>query len=183
MREHKIVVLGAMGSGKTTLVRAIAGSGASVVDTDVANTDRSASKHATTVAMDYADIALPNGERLRLYGTPGQQRFDFIWPVLLQGARGVLLLVSAAQQDGAGEVGIYLDALERHAPGIAVVVALTQVDLALQQGRAIGEVPAMLAGRALPVLPADARAPDQVLMLLDMLMAEIEAMELCDVRH
>lgn len=77
MREHKVVVLGGMGSGKSTLVRSIAAG--AVVDTDVANSDRlGADKASTTVALDYADIDLPNGERLRLYGTPGQQRFDFL---------------------------------------------------------------------------------------------------------
>ena len=64
MREHKIVVLGGMGSGKSTLVRAIAAG--AVVDTDVPNSDRDgADKASTTVAMDYADIDLPNGDRLR----------------------------------------------------------------------------------------------------------------------
>ena len=73
-REHKIVVLGAMGAGKSTLVRALAGD--RVVDTDVANTDSASDKLSTTVAMDYADIDLPNGDRLRLYGTPGQARLS-----------------------------------------------------------------------------------------------------------
>ena len=68
MREHKVVVLGGMGSGKSTLVRSIAAG--AVIDTDVANSDRvGADKASTTVALDYADIDLPNGERLRLYGT------------------------------------------------------------------------------------------------------------------
>ena len=94
MREHKVVVLGGMGSGKSTLVRSIAAG--AVIDTDVANSDRlGADKASTTVALDYADIDLPNGERLRLYGTPGQQRFDFLWPILLQGARGAVLLLDA----------------------------------------------------------------------------------------
>ena len=64
MREHKVVVLGGMGSGKSTLVRSIAAG--AVIDTDVANSDRiGADKASTTVALDYADIDLPNGERLR----------------------------------------------------------------------------------------------------------------------
>lgn len=182
MREHKIVVLGAMGSGKTTLVRALAGSGAHVVDTDVANSDRAAGKAATTVAMDYADIALPNGDRLRLYGTPGQQRFDFVWPVLLQGARGVLLLANASQPAEGHGLGTYLQALERYAPDIPAVVALTHVDRALELDLPLEAAAVSVGARALPVLPADARAPEQVLLLLDMLMAEIEAMEMCDDR-
>ncbi|HBS61639.1 MAG TPA: GTPase, partial [Stenotrophomonas sp.] len=114
MREHKIVVLGAMGSGKSTLVRAIAAG--AVVDTDVRNSDRvGADKASTTVAMDYADIDLPNGDRLRLYGTPGQQRFDFLWPILLQGASGVVLLLDATDPAAATALGAYLDVLQQHA--------------------------------------------------------------------
>ncbi|RYE99381.1 MAG: hypothetical protein EOO78_14385 [Oxalobacteraceae bacterium] len=94
MREHKIVVLGSMGAGKSTLVRTLAQG--RIVDTDVANTDSASDKLATTVAMDYADLDLPNGDRLRLYGTPGQQRFDFIWPILLQGASGWRVACEAA---------------------------------------------------------------------------------------
>ncbi len=104
MREHKVVVLGGMGSGKSTLVRSIAAG--AVVDTDVANSDRlGADKASTTVALDYADIDLPNGERLRLYGTPGQQRFDFLWPILLQGARGAVLLLDARRAGVVAELG------------------------------------------------------------------------------
>lgn len=102
MIEHKVVILGAMGAGKSTLVRAVAGG--TVIDTDVLNTDASSSKLVTTVAMDYADVSLPNGDRLRLYGTPGQERFSFIWPVLLQGARGVVILADASSPDVAQEM-------------------------------------------------------------------------------
>jgi GTPase SAR1 family protein len=110
MREHKVVVLGGMGSGKSTLVRSIAAG--AVVDTDVANSDRlGADKASTTVALDYADIDLPNGERLRLYGTPGQQRFDFLWPILLQGARGAVLLLDARRAGVAAELEDYLQVL------------------------------------------------------------------------
>lgn len=111
-----------------TLVRALAGD--RVVDTDVANTDSASDKLSTTVAMDYADIDLPNGDRLRLYGTPGQARFDFIWPVLLQGASGVLVLADASAASVADTLDRYLLALREHAPDVPAAIGLSKLDLA-----------------------------------------------------
>ena len=177
MREHKIVVLGAMGCGKSTLVRAIA-TGA-VVDTDVLNSDREgADKSSTTVAMDYADIDLPNGDRLRLYGTPGQQRFDFLWPILLQGASGVVLLLDATRAAAVAELEAYLTVLKQHAAQVPAVVGITRLDLAPQFDL---EACSTLAGwdaRVLPVMPVDARDREQGLWLMDVLMSDMEAGEL-----
>lgn len=177
MREHKIVVLGTMGCGKSTLVRAIA-TGA-VVDTDVLNSDREgADKASTTVAMDYADIDLPNGDRLRLYGTPGQQRFDFLWPILLQGASGVVLLLDATRAAAVAELDAYLAVLKQHASQVPAVVGITRLDLAPQFDL---EACSALAGwdaRVLPVMPVDARDREQGLWLMDVLMSEMEAGEL-----
>ncbi len=173
MREHKIVVLGTMGCGKSTLVRAIAGR--DVVDTDVVNSDRAgADKATTTVAMDYGDIDLPNGDRLRLYGTPGQQRFDFLWPILLQGASGVVLLVDATRAGNGEELGHYLQALEQHAAQVPVVVGVSRLDLAPEMDLDACAMRATCAGRLLPVMPVDARDRDQGLSLMDMLMSEME---------
>ncbi len=177
MREHKIVVLGTMGCGKSTLVRAIAAG--AVVDTDVPNSDRDgADKASTTVAMDYADIDLPNGDRLRLYGTPGQQRFDFLWPILLQGASGVVLLLDATRAAAVAELDAYLAVLKQHATQVPAVVGITRLDLAPQFDL---EACSALAGwdaRVLPVMPVDARDREQGLWLMDVLMSEMEAGEL-----
>ncbi|OBU68951.1 GTPase [Stenotrophomonas maltophilia] len=174
MREHKVVVLGGMGSGKSTLVRSIAAG--VVIDTDVANSDRvGADKASTTVALDYADIDLPNGERLRLYGTPGQQRFDFLWPILLQGARGVVLLLDARRADVAADLEAYLRVLRPYARALALVVAVThfdQVPHAVLDGWAAR---ACLDEQPLPLLAVDARDREQGLMLMDVLMGEMEA--------
>ncbi|HAI47503.1 Miro-like protein [compost metagenome] len=174
MREHKIVVLGSMGCGKSTLVRAIAAG--AVIDTDVHNSDRQgADKASTTVAMDYADIDLPNGDRLRLYGTPGQQRFDFLWPILLQGASGVVLLLDATGAETADALDSYLAVLRQHAAQVPTVIGVSRLDLAPQfdleacAARAGGD------GRWLPVVPVDARDREQGLCLMDVLMSEMEA--------
>ncbi|WMJ70734.1 ATP/GTP-binding protein [Stenotrophomonas sp. 24(2023)] len=178
MREHKVVVLGGMGSGKSTLVRSIA-DGARVVDTDVANSDRQgADKASTTVALDYADIDLPNGDRLRLYGTPGQQRFDFLWPILLQGARGAVLLLDARQPAAAADLAGYLQVLQGQGEGLALVVGVTHLDLAPSAALEEWAGVARLDGMPLPLVPVDARERDQGLLLMDVLMSQMEAHDL-----
>ena len=173
MREYKVVILGTMGCGKSTLVRAIAGR--DVVDTDVANSDREgADKATTTVAMDYGDIDLPNGDRLRLYGTPGQRRFDFLWPILLQGASGVLLLVDATRVGDDDELDSYLQALEQHATQVPAVIGVSRLDLAPGLDLDACAMRATCAGRWLPVVPVDARDREQGWSLMDVLMSEIE---------
>lgn len=176
MIEHKIVILGSMGAGKSTLVRAVGQGG--VVDTDVANTDAGAAKLATTVAMDYADLALPNGDRLRLFGSPGQDRFSFIWPILLEGAAGAVVLVDACAADPCAELDRYLDALAAHAPAVPAVVGLTRADLA--PASPLQPLSARLVARSaeLPLVPVDAREPDDIFMLMDILMTLIETAEL-----
>lgn len=173
---HKIVVLGSMGAGKSTLVRAVAAG--SVVDTDVANTDATSDKLMTTVAMDYADVQLPNGDRMRLYGTPGQARFDFLWPILLEGARGVIVLVDAARDDAPAELDRYLDTLSRHAADVPAVIGLSKTDLAGDRDLSPLMAGAGRFGRVLPLVPVDAREADQILMLMDILMTEIETRDL-----
>lgn len=173
MREHKIVVLGAMGAGKSTLVRAVASG--RVVDTDVANTDAASSKLATTVAMDYADVELPNGDRLRLYGTPGQARFDFIWTMLLEGASGVIVVLDATAPELASDLATYLRPLASHGGQLPVVIGLSKADLVeLPDLDAVNEQ-ASACLRPLPLVPFDARNSEEVLMLMDVLMGEVEA--------
>lgn len=175
MREHKIVVLGSMGAGKSTLVRAIAAG--NIVDTDVANTDPSSDKLTTTVALDYADIALPDGDRLRLYGAPGQTRFDFVWPSLLKGAAGVVIMVDATREPVKAEVERYLS-VARDAGDMPIVIGMSRLDLVPDDAeRVLMDAENAIDGRV-PLAPVDARNEEQVLMLMDMLVSEIESAEM-----
>lgn len=172
MQEHKIVVLGTMGAGKSTLVRAIAGS--TVIDTDVRNTDGNSGKMETTVAMDYADVDLPNGDRLRLYGTPGQSRFSFIWPILLQGASGVVVLADASRESMVEDIDCYLDSLREHARDVPAVVGISKLDIAPAADMDACSARVCERFRPLPVVPFDARSESEVMVLMDVLMGEIE---------
>ncbi|WJV51229.1 GTP-binding protein [Streptomyces flavofungini] len=95
----KIVVAGGFGVGKTTLVTAV--SEITPLRTEALMTQASAdtddlsatpAKTTTTVAMDFGRITLDDDLVLYLFGTPGQQRFWFMWDDLVRGAIGAVVL-------------------------------------------------------------------------------------------
>ncbi|GGU51555.1 ATP-binding protein [Streptomyces albospinus] len=96
----KVVIVGGFGVGKTTMVGSVSEirpltteemmtkAGADV--DDIAGVER---KTATTVAMDFGRISLNEQLVLYLFGTPGQERFWFLWDGLFEGALGAVVLV------------------------------------------------------------------------------------------
>ena len=97
---YKLVFAGPVGAGKTTAIKSL--SDIEVVTTEASISDGGrAIKPTTTVAMDYGLMKLASGDQVRLYGTPGQKRFDFMWDILSENALGVVLLVRADAPDPA----------------------------------------------------------------------------------
>ncbi|MEU1752389.1 ATP/GTP-binding protein [Micromonospora matsumotoense] len=96
----KVVVAGGFGTGKTTLVGSVSEipplvteevlTQASIGVDDITGVE---GKTSTTVALDFGRITISNDVVLYLFGTPGQDRFWFIWDELAQGAVGAIVLV------------------------------------------------------------------------------------------
>ncbi len=123
-RAFKILVGGPFNSGKTTFIRSI--SEIEVVSTE-RSTISSGEVSSTTVAMDFGRITLRDGDVLHLYGTPGQQRFDFMWEILSEGMLGYVVLVNGTDPATFVEAGKIIEAFERMS-GAPFVVGLTRAD-------------------------------------------------------
>ena len=122
----KIVVTGPFAAGKTTLIRTI--SEITVLSTEKGITDETRStKPDTTVAMDFGRITIDRDLVLYLFGTPGQDRFDFMWEILGEGMLGYILLVDASRQDSLDEAVGILAAFRKMAR-VPFVVALNRAE-------------------------------------------------------
>jgi small GTP-binding protein len=120
----KIVVTGPFSAGKTTLIRTI--SEITVLSTEKDITDHTKSRKAeTTVAMDFGRITIDRDLVLYLFGTPGQDRFDFMWEILGEGMLGYILLVDSSRQDSLDEAVGILAAFRKMAR-VPFVVALNR---------------------------------------------------------
>ena len=92
LQTYKIVFGGTMGAGKSAAIQNL--SEVPVVSTEAISTDAQVNeKLLTTVGIDYGEVTF-SGVKIGLYGTPGQDRFNFMWSIVCKGAIGTVVLNS-----------------------------------------------------------------------------------------
>ncbi|MCA1712621.1 MAG: ATP/GTP-binding protein [Actinobacteria bacterium] len=174
----KIVVTGPFSAGKTTLIRTI--SEITVLSTEKDITDNTKSRKAeTTVAMDFGRITIDRDLVLYLFGTPGQDRFDFMWEILGEGMLGYILLVDSSRQDSLDEAVGILAAFRKMARVPFVVALNRSAGLDPSDEHKVRSV--LDLGDEVPVVPCDATDRESVkavlLALLYSVVDQIDAVE------
>ncbi len=155
--------MGPVGAGKTQAIRAL--SSIDVAGTDVRATDETALlKSHTTVSMDAGVLDLGSGDKVRLLGAPGQDRFDFMWDILLLQAHAVVILLDHSRPDARNDLGHYIDAIDRRSNGrrLPLVVGITHMDMCADPSlepyrQQLDSAPPRFARTPVPVFPMDAR--------------------------
>ncbi len=172
-QQHRILFAGSMGAGKTTAIQTL--SDKKPVSTEVDNTDKASfDKSTTTAAMDYGEIALANGDTIRLLGAPGQLRFAHMWPILADRSLGLILLVDNSRPDPLADLSTYLDHFGEFARQNAAVIGVGRTEQ--NQEPTLDDYWAWMAAHELfcPVFSVDVRQRQDVLLLLDSLLVQLE---------
>jgi uncharacterized protein len=175
----KVVIVGGFGVGKTTLVGSVSEirpltteetmTQAGVGVDDTVGVER---KSATTVAMDFGRISINDELVLYLFGTPGQQRFWFLWNGLFNGALGAVVLVDTRRLEVSFDVIGRLE--ERGVPFVVAVNSFPESPAHdVEDLRAALDLP-----RSVPIVECDARARESSRDVLLALMRYLHSLTL-----
>jgi len=173
MSNYKIFFSGPVGAGKTTAISAL--SDTPIICTNEQATDMTLErKRDTTVAMDYGIMKLEGEERIHLYGTPGQERFNFMWEILVEGGIGLILLLNNNRPDPFRDLDFFLDSFSGFIADTAVAIGVTRVDEAQQPTVADYHAHLDKKQQKFPVFEVDARERADVSLLVEALLYSLD---------
>ena len=163
MQSVKVVITGPFNAGKTTLIKTVS-------EITVLSTERQVSETAsegrgeTTVAMDFGRITISDDVVLYLFGTPGQERFSFMWDTLSEGMLGFVVLVDGTDGASLSDARSMVEYFRRLSD-VSFVVAVNRLDAADGAGLARARSELGLDDNV-PVLAVDARDKESVKAVL-----------------
>ncbi|MEM3819525.1 MAG: ADP-ribosylation factor-like protein [Nitrososphaerota archaeon] len=170
MKIFKILITGPYNSGKTTFIKTIC---SNALTTDKKVSSDELVKSSTTVALDFGLIEI--GEyRVRLFGTPGQSRFHFMWRALSIGMDGYVFMVDSSDPMSFNEaLHMYMFFRSMH-PYTSHVVAANKYDkenkLSIDTIRSALKIP-----EHIPIYPAVAYNRENVVKVLEALIELIQS--------
>lgn len=159
----KVVISGGFGVGKTTAVAALSEidplntEGAmTAVAVNIDDAGENARKNTTTVAMDFGRVTLDDSIVLYLFGTPGQERFGFMWKDISEGALGAIVIIEPSRIQDSYPALDYFDAIK-----LPYIVAVNNFvdreNMSLNDVREAADL-----DNTIPVVTMDARVRDDV---------------------
>ncbi len=175
MNNYKLIFTGPSGAGKTTAISVL--SDTQVMTTEAKTTQRDPShknKKTITVGLDYGIINLKNKEKIHLYGTPGQERFNFMWDIITEGGLGLILLIDNARTDPLEDMRFFLKAFADFIQKTKVVIGITRMDISSTPRIADYHQALRSTGLNLPVFDVDARKKRDVSLLLQALLYSLD---------
>ena len=171
LQDYKIVFAGNMGAGKTAAIQSI--SEIEVLCTEALNTDVDTHrKQLTTVGIDYGEITLDDQTTIGLYGTPGQERFSFLWDMISQSALGIIILINHTVEDPIEKLETYLSNFSKLSSNI--VIGITHIDKKSKNSPAIYRQWEDTQQPIYPLFFIDARIKDDILVLIEALLSNAE---------
>lgn len=165
--EPKLLFVGGVDAGKTTALNAIC---QNVVGCQAQDSGKHKQRSMTTVAMEYG-IVYMDGQKIHLYGSPGQRRFDFMLNILRIGASAMMIIINDRQEQKLEELDYHLsqhrDYLLRHPGLIAINHSDNETRLSVYQQHCLKR------GLDLPVISMDARSQSDVEKTLRQLLVAV----------
>ena len=175
MEEFKILFAGPTGAGKTTAIGTV--SDISVVSTEVprssldieSTNSQLIPKNTVTIGIDYGEFSFDAHTRVRLYGVPGQARFEFLWDLIHKGASGTIILFDITSNAFTNEVLFFIKRFRDVLLTDKCIIGISKYSDACSDR--VTELLELLSNSRIdvPVIAVDIRDKGDVLKLLSML--------------
>jgi len=166
MKRLKVVVTGPFNSGKTQYIRTISEIEVVTTERKITSGDLASVKEETTVAMDFGKVTR-NGDKIYIFGTPGQEQFQIMWEVLTENMLGFIVIVDSTDKERLSDakkiIKFFADILEE-----PFVVAANKQDLpnALSVEELKKELKLPDDTLVVPLIAKDKKSTENVLNLL-----------------